>query len=68
MNNCDLYKCGYEQAIKDYEEKLLQAAAYGTPIEIRGKAYFIKSDIQNLRDIFDDLETNSYKTPEERKI
>ena len=25
-------------------------------LDIKGKAYFIKSDIQNLRDIMDDME------------
>lgn len=56
MNDRDIYKCGYDKAIKDYEMKLLYAAENGTPIEIGGRAYFIKSDIQNLRDIFNTLE------------
>ena len=38
---------------------MLLACENGTPIEIDGKAYFIKSDIQNLRDIFTDLDVDA---------
>ena len=41
------------------EEKLLFAYENGNPINIEGKAYFIKSDIENLRDIFEDLESEN---------
>lgn len=41
------------------EERLLLACENGNPIEINGRAYFIKSDIQNLRDIFEDLEADA---------
>ncbi len=38
------------------EERILLACENGNPLDIKGKAYFIKSDIQNLRDIMDDIE------------
>ena len=37
------------------KEKLLLAAENGTPIEINGRAWWLKSDIENLRDIFEDI-------------
>lgn len=37
-------------------EKLRMAAENGTPIEIDGRAWYLKSDIENLRDIFEDME------------
>ena len=37
-------------------EKLRMAADNGTPIEIDGRAWYLKSDIENLRDIFEDME------------
>lgn len=41
------------------QEKMLLACENGTPIEIDGRAYFIKSDIQNLHDMFADLEVDA---------
>ena len=40
--------------------KSVLACENGTPIELSdGRAYFIKSDIQNLHDIFSDLEADT---------
>lgn len=50
---------GIELGIRLMQEKMLLACEKGTPIEIDGRAYFIKSDIQNLHDIFADLETDA---------
>ena len=47
---------GIEQEIKIIQQRMLLACENGTPINIDGRAYFIKSDIENLRDIFADLE------------
>lgn len=56
----EIYDRGYRDRIKHglklMEERLLLACEHGNPIEIGGRVYFIKSDIQNLRDIFEDLE------------
>lgn len=42
------------------KQRMLLACENGNPIELNdGRAYFIKSDIDNLRDIFADLETDS---------
>ena len=50
---------GIEQGIKLMQERMLLACENGTPISINGKAYFIKSDMQNLQDIFADLEADT---------
>lgn len=52
-------KKGIEQEIKIMQERILLACENGTPININGRAYFIKSDMQNLHDIFSDLETDA---------
>lgn len=49
---------GIEQGIKITQQRMLLACENGTPISINGRAYFIKSDIQNLYDIFSDLEAD----------
>lgn len=50
---------GIEQGIKIIQQRMLLACENGTPISINGRAYFIKSDIQNLYDIFSDLESDA---------
>ncbi len=53
------YVCEYARGYKKFycmEERILLACENGNPLDIKGKAYFIKSDIQNLRDIMDDIE------------
>lgn len=47
---------GIRQGIKLMQQKMLAACENGTPIEIDKRGYWIKSDLQNLRDIFEDLE------------
>lgn len=55
-----IVKAKYEEGVLDgvklMENRMLIACENGTPINIEGRAFFIRSDIQNLRDIFDDLE------------
>lgn len=55
MLQAELQK-GISQGIRLMEERMLLACKNGNPLDIRGKAFFIKSDIANLRDIFEDLE------------
>lgn len=51
---------GIMQGIKIMEQRILLACENGTPIELPdGRAYFIKSDMQNLHDIFSDLEADT---------
>lgn len=48
-------RTGFLQGIKIMEQRMLLACENGTPIDIEGTAFFIQSDLQNLRHIFDDL-------------
>ena len=50
------YNKGIFEGIKIMKQRMLLACENGTPIEIDGRAYFVRSDLQNLRDIMDDLE------------
>lgn len=51
---------GIEQGIRLMQQRMLLACENGTPIELLdGRAYFIKSDMQNLHDIFSDLEADA---------
>lgn len=50
---------GIEQGIRLMQNRMLFACENGTPIGLPdGRAYFIKSDIQNLHNIFADLEAD----------
>lgn len=49
------YQKGFLDAINIMEQRLLFACENGTPIAIANRAYYIKSDLQNLQAIFDDL-------------
>ena len=50
------YKKGIEIGIKLMQKRMLLACENGNPIELDGRAYFVKSDIQNLRNIMYDME------------
>ena len=50
------YNKGVLDGIKLMKQRMLLACENGTPIEIDGRAYFVRSDLQNLRDLMDDLE------------
>lgn len=50
------YQEGICHGVKIMKERMLLACENGYPINIEGKAFFIKSDIENLRCIFADLE------------
>lgn len=50
---------GIEQGIRLIQNRMLLACENGTPINIEGKAYFICSDLQNLRNIISDLEADA---------
>lgn len=51
------YQRGTSQGIKQMEKRLLHACKEGNPLDIRGRAFFVKSDVDHLRDIFADLES-----------
>ena len=46
---------GVKQGVKLMQQRMLMACENGTPINIEERAYFVRSDLQNLRDIFEDL-------------
>ena len=50
------YEEGFKLGMQLMKERLKIAAENGTPIEIDGRAWYLKSDIENLRDIMEDLE------------
>ena len=52
----DAFKQGIVTGIKLIEQKILKACEEGKPVEIDGRAYFVKTDIQNLREIFAKME------------
>lgn len=52
----DAFEQGIVTGIKLMEQKILMACEEGKPVEIDGRAYFVKTDIQNLREIFDKIE------------
>ena len=47
---------GIMQGIKIMEQRILLAFENGNPLNIEEKAFFVRSDIDNLRGIFADLE------------
>lgn len=52
------YQEGVCAGVKLMKERMLLACENGNPVNIEGRAFFIKSDIDNLRDIFADLEAD----------
>lgn len=52
------YRKGFAEGMKLMEQRMLLANENGTPLEIAGRVWFIKSDMENLRDIFEDLEAD----------
>lgn len=50
------YRKGIQDGIKIMQQRILLACENGTPVNIEGKVFFVRSDLQNLRDIMDDLE------------
>lgn len=52
----DAFEQGIVTGIKLMEQKILKACEEGKPIEIDSRVYFVKSDIQNLREIFAKME------------
>lgn len=49
------YKKGIMEGRRQMEGMMIHASETGQPIEIHGKVWFVKSDMQNLRGIFHNL-------------
>lgn len=45
------YAAGLEDGRKMYEQQLLDAIAAGKPIELNGRAWYLQSDVERLRQI-----------------
>lgn len=62
MELLQLLQQAYQMGLADgkamEQQKVLLACENGIPISIEGRAYFVKSDLQNLRDIFAALATD----------
>lgn len=56
----EVYQKGVQEGIRIMQQKILLSCENGMPLDINGKAVFIKSDIHNLRNIFADLEEEVY--------
>lgn len=52
------YCKGFVHGVKLMEQRMLIACDNGTPINIEERAYFVRSDLQNLREIFNNMEGN----------
>lgn len=50
------YQEGVCTGVKLMKQRMLLASENGTPVNIEGRAFFLHSDLQNLRAIFEDLE------------
>lgn len=45
------YLKGYEDCKQDYDNRIIEHAEQGKPIEIDGKAYWIQTDIEHLKQL-----------------
>lgn len=52
------YCKGVVHGVKIMEQRMLIACDNGTPINIEERGYFVRSDLQNLREIFNNVEGN----------
>lgn len=50
------YQEGVCAGVKLMKQRMLLAYENGNPIEIEGRAFFVQSDLQHLRELFDMLE------------
>lgn len=49
----EYYNRGIQHGIRMMKDKMLLACRKGTPIEIDGRVYYIRSDLDNLKEITD---------------
>ena len=50
------YQEGVCAGVKLMKERMLLACENGSPVDILGRAYFVRSDLQHLQDVFTELE------------
>lgn len=51
-----VYGQGVRDGVRLMEQKMLYACENGKPIEINGRAFFVKSDKENLQELFKIIE------------
>lgn len=49
------YKKGVQHGTKIMQQRMLLACENGTPLDIDGRAYFVRSDLQNLREVISNI-------------
>ena len=49
----EYYNRGIQHGISMMKDKMLLACRRGTPIEIDGRVYYIRSDLENLKEIME---------------
>ena len=50
------YGKGINEGIRHMKERIKQAAESGKPIEIDGRAYFVKTDLDHLKEVMDSMD------------
>lgn len=50
------YKKGFVEGVRLMEQRMILAADNGVPINIEGRAYFMKDDMEHLKEIFAEIE------------
>ncbi|MCB6288592.1 hypothetical protein [[Clostridium] scindens] len=50
------YQEGIAVGVELMEQKMLSACENGSPVEILGRAFYVRSDLQHLHDVFAELE------------
>ena len=50
------YREGIAVGVELMKQKMLSACENGRPVEISGRAFFVRSDLQHLHDVFAELE------------
>ena len=51
MKKLILNKKKINREVRDLEEKIITAATSGKPTEIQGRAYYVQSDLQHLKEL-----------------
>lgn len=50
------YREGIAVGVELMKQKMLSACEHGSPVEILGRAFYVRSDLQHLHDVFAELE------------
>ena len=53
------YREGIVVGVELMKQKMLSACENESPVEISGRAYFVRNDLQHLQDVFTELEADA---------